>query len=93
MCALFQCVCLQAYEVTNRLATALNCPVDPQDQLGCLREQTWQRLIAAMPVAKDMYRFKSQVFFPVVEGFVIPGQILDLMDNGQINQGEESASV
>ena len=47
----------------------------------------WQKLIKAMPVVKDMYRMKNKVFFPVVEGFIIPGQILDLMANGQINPG------
>ena len=78
---------LQAYEATYHLANALTCPVDPGDQLGCLRAMPWQRLIKAMPVVKDMYRLKNKIFCPVVEGFIIPGQILDLMANGQINPG------
>ncbi|CAI6000201.1 unnamed protein product [Closterium sp. NIES-64] len=124
----------RAYDSTYTLAEALNCPLDPETQLECLRQplyrtsvpsphppapatryspripvsfhsctrssrsrsaiphspaplvQTrWQDIVAKTPVVKDIYRQQRRIFYPCIDGKVIPQQPLDMLSNGQLN--------
>ncbi|CAI7743671.1 unnamed protein product [Closterium sp. NIES-53] len=75
----------RAYDSTYTLAEALNCPLDPETQLECLRQARWQDIVAKTPVVKDIYRQQRRIFYPCIDGKVIPQQPLDMMSNGQLN--------
>eukprot|EP00475_Leptophrys_vorax_P032945 TRINITY_DN5143_c0_g1_i1.p1 TRINITY_DN5143_c0_g1~~TRINITY_DN5143_c0_g1_i1.p1 ORF type:complete len:632 (+),score=-11.23 TRINITY_DN5143_c0_g1_i1:218-2113(+) len=75
----------RAYDATYSLAERLNCPINPEQQLACLRQVRWQDLVAKTPVVKEIYRQQNRIFFPCIDGKVIPQQPMDMLVNGQLN--------
>lgn len=75
----------RAYDATYSLAERLGCPINPEQQLACMRQVRWQDIVAKTPVVKDIYRQQSRIFFPCIDGRIIPQQPMDMLANGQFN--------
>jgi len=75
---------LQAYHSTYRLADALNCPTNPEQQLACLRAKPWEEILNATKPVKPMYQPLVREWFPCIDGFAVPQQPLDLISTGPV---------
>lgn len=79
---------LQAYGFTTSLAVGVGCTSpNKKRQLACLRKVDWKVLAQATPPEKAVFEPVNKVFFPVVDGLIIPRQPMELLQDGQMQKG------